>query len=41
MIIYLDLIRLLRIDNNVMMDYEFDTSWVWLFIQLDTNVKDG
>ena len=41
MIIYPDLIRLLRIGNNVMMDYEFDTSWVWLFIHLDTNVKDG
>ena len=32
-LIYLNWILMLRMDTNVIMDYEFDTDWVWLFIQ--------
>ena len=32
-LIYLIWILMLMMDTNVMMDYEFDTNWVWLFIR--------
>ena len=32
LIVYLIWILMLRMDINVIMDYQFDIGWVWLFI---------